>query len=70
MQYQKIPKQFFTDNRINIELRRNWLGVMFGTLFYMTQRPGYKKIGTKVFEELWNVVLKENGEDNMVRESN
>ena len=34
----------------------------------MAQRPGhYKKIGTEVFREL---VLEENGEDKMVRESN
>jgi hypothetical protein len=29
-----------------------------------------KRIGTEVFGELRNVVLKENGEDKMVRESN
>ena len=29
-----------------------------------------KKIGTEVFGELQNVVLEENGEDKMVRESN
>ena len=29
-----------------------------------------KKIGTEVFGEHWNVVLEENGEDQMVRESN
>ena len=29
-----------------------------------------KKIGTEVFGELRNVVLEENGEDKMVRESN
>jgi hypothetical protein len=29
-----------------------------------------KKIGAEVFGELWNVVLEENGEDKIVRESN
>jgi hypothetical protein len=29
-----------------------------------------KKIGTEVFGELLNVVLEENGEDKLVRESN
>jgi len=29
-----------------------------------------KEIGTEVFGELWNVMLEENGEDKMVRESN
>ena len=29
-----------------------------------------KKIGAEVFGELWNMVLEENGEDKMVRESN
>jgi hypothetical protein len=28
--------------RLNIELRKkNWLGVMFGALLYMAQRPGH-----------------------------
>ena len=29
-----------------------------------------KKIETQIFDELWNVVLEENGEDKIVRESN
>ena len=37
---------------------------MFGALFY------YKKIRAEVFVDLWNVVLEENGEDKMIRESN
>ena len=44
---------------------KNWLGVMHGALLYMAQRPG-----VEVFGELWNVVLDEDGEDKMVRESN
>ena len=43
---------------------------MFGALLYMAQRPDTKKIGTEVLGELRNVVLEENGEDKMVRESN
>jgi len=27
--------------KINIELKKNWLGVMFGKLLYMAQRPGH-----------------------------
>ena len=52
-----------------MNLKRNCLGVMFGALLYMAQRPGQKEIGTEVFGELWNVVLGENGEGKMVRES-
>ena len=40
---------------------------MFGALLYMAQT---KEIGMEVFGELRNVVLEENGEDKMVRESN
>jgi len=29
-----------------------------------------KKIGAEVFEELWYMVLEENGEDKIVRENN
>ena len=36
----------------------------------MAQRPGHKKIGAEVLGELSNVVLEQNGEDKMVRESN
>ena len=36
----------------------------------MAQILGTKKIGAKVFGELRNVVLEENGEYKMVRESN
>ena len=43
---------------------------MFGSLFYMAQRPGHKKIGAEVFGDLRNVVLEQNGQDKMVRESN
>jgi hypothetical protein len=39
---------------------------MFGALLYMDT----KKIRAEVLGELWNVVLEENGEDKMVRESN
>ena len=28
-------------SNLNIELRRNWLDVMFGALLYMAQRPGH-----------------------------
>jgi hypothetical protein len=31
---------------------------------------GTKKIGAEVFEKLLNVLLEENGEDKMIRESN
>ena len=31
---------------------------------------GTKNIGAEEFGELWNMVLEENGEDKMVRESN
>ena len=36
----------------------------------MDQRPGHKKIGTEVFEELPNEVLEKNGEEKMVRDNN
>ena len=45
---------------------RNWLGVMFGVLLYTAQRLEAKKIGAKLFGEIRNVVLEENGEDKMV----
>ena len=41
---------------------------MFGTLVYMTHRLGTKKIDAEIFRELWNLVLKENGENKMIRE--
>ena len=51
--------------------RRNWLGVMFGALYYVAQWSGnYEYFRTEIFEELWNVVLEENGEDKIIRESN
>ena len=34
-------KMSLLTNKLNIELRRNWLGVMFGALLYMAQRPGH-----------------------------
>ena len=47
---------------LNVELGRNWLGVMFGALLYMAQRPGHcfiwlrdldpEKIRARVFGEL------------------
>ena len=57
---------------------RNCLGVMFGALLYIKQcsKPGAlrhrdtRKIGAEVFEELRRVALEEDGEDQMVRESN
>ena len=44
---------------------RNLLDVKIGALLYMTQRPG-----AEVFGEILNVLLQENGEDKIVRESN
>ena len=38
--------------------------------FILLRDLDIKKIGTEVFGELQNVVLGENGEDKMVRESN
>ena len=57
-----MPKKHLTE--------KYWLSVMFGALIYMAQRLGIKKTGAEVFGELRNVVLEENGEDKMVRESN
>jgi hypothetical protein len=48
----------------------NWLGVMFGAMIYMARHLNTKKIGVEIFGDLRNVVLEENGEDNMVGESN
>ena len=49
---------------------RKWLGLMFGALLYMDQRPGYKENWNKIPGELRNAVQEENREDKMVRESN
>jgi hypothetical protein len=43
---------------------------MFEALLYMLRDLDSKKIGAEVFGELSNMVLKENGEDKMVRGSN
>ena len=43
---------------------------MFEALFIWLRDLDTNKIGAEVFGELWNVVLEENGEDKMVRESN
>ena len=43
---------------------------MFGALVYVARDLKTKKTGAEVFRELWNVVLEDNGEDKMVRESN
>jgi hypothetical protein len=44
---------------------RNYLDVMLAALHCMA-----KKFGVEIFGELQNVVLEENREDKMVRESN
>ena len=46
------------------------LALCFEHYFIWLRDLETKKIGAEVFEELWNVVLEENGEDKMVRESN
>ena len=51
----KIFKKSLLTSKLYIELRTNWLGVMFTTLLYMAQR---------VFK--W---MEEIGDDKMVRES-
>ena len=43
---------------------------MFVVLLYIARDLDTEKIGAKVFVELRNVALEENGEDKMNRESN
>ena len=64
----KIP---LLTSKSSIELRgENCPGVIFETLHFVWLRNlDNKKTGKKVFRELPNVVLEENGEDKMLREN-
>ena len=61
----KIKLYFEITNFLSLSSERSWLGVIFGALHCNVHR-----IGVEVFGELRNVVLEENGEDKIVRESN
>ena len=57
--------------KLNIELKKKIRQVLcLEHCFIWLRDLDTKKIGMEVFGELRNVVLEENGEDKMVRESN
>ena len=49
---------------------RNWGDVIFRALLYWLRDLDNKTIEAEVFGELRNLMLEENGEDKMARESN
>ena len=58
-------------SKLNIELKKKLVSCYVWSIAQIWLRDlDTKKIGTEVFRELRNVVLEENGEDKVVRESN
>ena len=66
-----LPKKHLQKNATLDKQAKHWTQEENGALLYMAQRDlDTKKIGAKVFGELWNVVQEENGEDKTAREIN
>ena len=64
-------KMSLLTSKLNIELKKKLVRCfVWSIVLYGSETWTQKRIGTEVFGELRNVVLEENGEDNMVRESN
>ena len=57
-------------SKLNIELKKKLVRCYVWSISVWLRDMDTKKIEAEVFGELWNVVLEENGEDKMVRESN
>ena len=61
----------FLTRKLNIELRKKLVrSYVQEHCFILFRDLDTKKIGAEVFGEFWKVVLQENGEDKMARESN
>ena len=56
--------------RVNIELKKKLVRRYVWSIVLNGWDLDTKQIRAEVFGELWNVVLEENWEDKMVRESN
>ena len=63
-------KMSLLTSKLNIELKKKLVRCYVWSIVLWLRDMDTKKIGTEVFGELRNVVLEENGEDKMVRESN
>ena len=64
-------KMSLLTSKLNIELKTKVIRCyVWSIALYGSETWTLKKIGTEVFGELRNVVLEENGEDKIVRESN
>ena len=67
------PKKHLTEKNCSwhaseiLNSGRDWLDVKLEHCFVCLRDLDNRKIGVKVFRELRNVVLEENGEDKMVR---
>ena len=61
-------KMSLLTSKLNIELKKKLVRCLEHCFIWLRDLDT-KKIGTEVFGELRNVVLEENGEDKMVRES-
>ena len=67
----KIVRDSVLTSKLNIELRNKLVLILcLEHSFIWLRDLDTKKIAVEVFGELRNVVLEENGEDKMVRESN
>ena len=64
-------KMSLLTSKLNIEIEKKLVRCyVWNHCFIWLRDLDTKKIGLEVVGELWNVVLEENGEDEMVRESN
>ena len=63
-------KMSLLTSKLNIELKKKLVRCYVWSISVWLRDMDTKKIEAEVFGELWNVVLEENGEDKMVRESN
>ena len=63
-------KMSLLTSKLNIELKKKLVVLCLEHCFIWLRDLDTKKIGTEVLGELRTVVLEENGEDKMVRESN
>ena len=63
-------KMSLLTSKLSIELKKKLVRCCVWSIALYGSDLDTKKIGTEVFGELRNMVLEENGEDKMVRESN
>ena len=67
-EFNKNKKSLFR-SKLNIELRKISVRCLLDQFFIWLRILDTKKVRGELFGELWNVVLEENVEDKMIRES-